>query len=197
MNTVGTWGLATLVILVFGVGIWYFVAPQLRPVEPAPTPPPPPTVEYRAADIGISLRYPDTYQLEEKDLSTGQRKHTSVILTRKEDLPPPQNGEGPPTITIDAYQNDIERYPIDVFIRNTNFTNFKLSPDGAIASSTVNGEPAASFRWSGLYEGRTVVVVEDAWVYTFSVTYLIPQDEIILDFEAIMDTVEFAAPRFP
>src|SRR3989344_3791363 len=175
---------AAVLLLALGIGAWYFATSQ-EDTSQSPTPPSPASraVEYRGAGLGVLFHYPDSYTLEQVDLSTGQRKHVSIILTRKEDLPPPQNGEGPPTITIDAFQNDLDKYTAETFVRTTNFTNFKLSPEGILAPTTVNGLPALSFRWSGLYEGRTVTVAREKWVYTFSVTHLTPQDQIILDFE--------------
>lgn len=182
MNTPGklALGIAVLIIL---AGVWYAVT-RGTPFSVTST-----LIEYSNADLGISFSYPDSYVVEERDLSTAQRKHASIILTGKADLPAPQNGEGPPTINVDAYQNDLEHYTLDTFIRATSFTNFKLSQDGFVASTTIRGASAGAFAWSGLYEGRTVIVIRDTWVYTFSVTYLTANDQIVSDFERILATV--------
>jgi hypothetical protein len=192
MNNAGRLALGILFVLLVGAAIWYLAGAGTTTVTPTPTPPQQSgTTEYRDEDLGIIFSYPDAYELETKDLSTSSRKHASIILTRLEDLPAPEGGEGPPTINIDAYQNNLDKYTLDSFVRGTSFTNFKLSPDGAVASTTVNGMPAVMFRWSGLYEGTTYVVARDAWVYTFSVTSLTPTDEIVTDFVRLLDTVEF------
>jgi len=147
--------------------------------------------EYVSDDLGIAFQYPNAYAIGEHDQGNGERAHRDIVLIAKEDLPPPQNGEGPPAITIEMFQNNIENYTADAVIRSTNFTNYKLSPDGVVASTTVGGRDGLGFRWSGLYEGRSVVVALPNWVYVFSVTYLTPEDAIIDDFERILTTVRF------
>ena len=147
--------------------------------------------EYASGDLGIAFEYPSTYTIGEHDLGNGERAHRDIVLIAKKDLPSPQNGEGPPAITIEVFQNNIENYTADSVIRSTNFTNYKLSSDGIIASTTVGGRDGLEFRWSGLYEGRTVVVTGPNWVYAFSVTFLTPDDAIIDDFERILTAVRF------
>jgi hypothetical protein len=114
-------------------------------------------------------------------------------LIRKEDLPPPQGGEGPPAITIEIFQNNLDNQTTEGWIRNSSFSNYKLSSnEGILASTTVDGEPALSYRWSGLYEGTTIAVAQQDWVYAFSVTYLEMGADIIQDFVQIMKTVKLA-----
>ena len=141
---------------------------------------------YASEDLGVIFQYPDTYTVEERDLGSGQRERRSIVLTAKENLPPPQNGEGPPTITIEGFQNNLDNYSADTLIQSTNFTNFKLSPDSAITPTSIAGEQALEFRWSGLYEGKSIVVARPDWAYVFSVTFLTPEDAIIGDFEKIL-----------
>src|SRR3989344_1338098 len=147
--------------------------------------------EYASGDLGIAFEYPSTYTIGEHDLGNGERAHRDIVLIAKKDLPPPQNGEGPPAITIEVFQNNIENYTADSVIRSTNFTNYKLSPDGVVALTTVGDQDGLGFKWSGLYEGRSIVVAQPDWVYVFSVTYLAHEDALIEDFERILTTVRF------
>ena len=148
--------------------------------------------EYSNAAYGLSFSYPDTYVLSELDApGSGERKHHAVLLMRKEDLPLPQGGEGPPAITIDIYQNNLDKLSAEAWIRNTSESNFKLG-DGTITPSTISALPALSYRWSGLYEGTTIVLAQSDWVYVFTVTYLEMGALIVQDFVAIRDSVQIA-----
>ncbi len=143
--------------------------------------------EYTNATYGISFVYPKAYVLSEIDVP-GERKHHVIVLTRKEDLPLPANGEGPPAITIDIFQNDIDKHTTESWIRNTSSSNFKLG-EGRLASTTISGMPALSYRWSGLYEGTTIALAQPNWVYAFSVTYFEMGATIVQDFVAVRDSV--------
>ncbi|HWO07745.1 MAG TPA: hypothetical protein VNM40_04170, partial [Candidatus Paceibacterota bacterium] len=112
-------------------------------------------------------------------------------LMHEDDLPIPQNGEGPPAITIDIYQNNLDNQTAEEWIRNSSVSNFKLG-DGTLSSTTVGGNPALSYRWSGLYEGTTIVVAQPDWIYAFSVTYFEPGAEIVQDFVRVRDSVRFS-----
>lgn len=148
--------------------------------------------QYASAEYGISFSYPDTYVLTERDApGSALRKHHIIVLMRKEDLPLPVNGEGPPAITIDIYQNNLDQQETEQWIRNTSASNFKLG-SGDLASTTVSGLPALSYRWSGLYEGTTVALARPDWVYTFSVAYLEMGASIVQDFALIRDTVQIS-----
>lgn len=147
-------------------------------------------VNYVNNEYGISFSYPNTYVLNEIDADgSGMRKHHIITLINKSDLPPPVNGEGPTSITIDIYQNNLDKQKTEQWIKNTSASNFKLS-NGNIATTTINGTPALSYRWSGLYEGTTVVTSNDNWVYAISVTYMEMGAQIIQDFVKIKNTVK-------
>lgn len=143
---------------------------------------------YSSTEYGISFPYPSTYLLTEHDAAgSALRKHHVITLLRREDLPLPENGEGPPSITIDIYQNDLDRQTAEQWIRNSGASNFKLG-NGLLTRTTAGGLPALSYRWSGLYEGTTVVVAEPAWIYAMSVTYMEMGAPIVQDFAALRDS---------
>jgi hypothetical protein len=110
-------------------------------------------------------------------------------LIQKKDLPPPVAGEGPTSINIDIYQNNLEKQNTEEWVKNTNESNFKLG-EGRLSSITIDNLPALSYRWSGLYEGTTIALARPNWVYAFSVTYLEVGDDIIQDFVKIRDSVK-------
>ncbi len=145
--------------------------------------------QYSNATYGLSFLYPDRYVFSEMDIPGGaMREHHVITLMRKEDLPLPTDGEGPPTITINIYQNNLDNQTTEGWIRNTNESNFKLS-EGKFSSTTISTLDALSYRWSGLYEGTTIVHAQSNWVYTFTVTYLEMGAPIVQDFVAIRDSV--------
>jgi hypothetical protein len=119
------------------------------------------------------------------------RKHHVITLMRKEDLPLPERGEGPPAITIDIYQNNLDKQTTEGWIRNSRESNFKLG-EGRLASTTISGFPALSYRWSGLYEGSTIVLAEPNLIYAFTVTYLEMGAPIVQDFVALREGVQIA-----
>ncbi len=145
--------------------------------------------QYVSAEYGISFSYPESYVLSEQDApGNAMRRHHVITLMRKADLPLPTNGEGPPAISIEMYQNDLDKQTTEGWIRNTSASNFKLG-EGRLAEITVAGLPALSYRWSGLYEGTSIVHAGPRWVYVLSVTYLEMGADIVQDFVAIRDSV--------
>ena len=144
---------------------------------------------YSSAEYGISFSYPSTYLLTEHDaLGSALRKHHAITLMRREDLPLPEGGEGPPSITIDMYQNNLDTQTTEQWIRNSSASNFKLGA-GLLTHARVGGLPALSYNWSGLYEGMTVAVAEPNWIYALSVTYMDANSPIVQDFKALTESV--------
>lgn len=188
---------SVLVLLALAVGV-YYIADRYTPEEIPETPTTQNELETYDSDmLGFSFSYPSKYFLVERDLSTGERERHSITLI--EDTPANralvagevEGAEGPTAITVDIFQNDLDNYTAESFAESTNDSNFKLSPDGVLTDTELSGEPAVGYRWSGLYEGQSVVVARPNWVYMFSVTYLTPQDDIIPDFGDVLEHVYF------
>lgn len=145
---------------------------------------------YTSEKYGVSFSYPSSYTLSERDAEgSAMREHHTITLIATADLPLPVAGEGPPAITIDIYQNDLDALTTENWIRNSAESNFKLSPEGRLASTTIDAKPALSYRWSGLYEGTTIALAQPRWIYAFSVTYLEPGAPIVQDFVSFKETV--------
>jgi hypothetical protein len=154
----GTRFLTVLAVLVLGAGIYFYVAgfladpnnnnQQNTPISTDAT--------YSSDKYGISFSYPASYQLTEVDAEgSALREHHTIVLQRKTDLPVPEGGEGPPAITIDIYQNNLDNRTTEDWIRGDSRSNFKLG-DGTLSKVVVDDKDALSYRWSGLYEGTTV-----------------------------------------
>ena len=186
--------LLVVVLLLFAVGSYSFWKLTYHPN--------PGTVvetlkKYTDEILGISFLYPNyptSYYLEKKDLSTGERLRYTLVLIedteenrqlRKGKSPTPR--EGPTAITIDLFQNNLDKQTAIDWVKGSSDSNFKLG-DQTYSSATIDQMEAVRYRWSGLYEGESVVAADEKWIYMLSVTYLTPQDRIRPDFSKVVDT---------
>ncbi|MFZ2555814.1 MAG: hypothetical protein WAZ27_00585 [Minisyncoccia bacterium] len=175
----------TLLVLVALVGYSIFSQRETSPPKDIP-----PLLSYSSRTLAFN--YPTSYELSEQDApGSAERAHHTIILTPKMNLPAPIGGEGLPAISIDMYQNNLDKLSTDAWIRSSNDSNFKLSSDGIIATTSVSGLPALSYTWDGLYRGRTIAIARREYIYAFSVTSLTPEDTIHTDFDELLRTVTF------
>lgn len=173
-------------VLALGVALWV-----LFPKEQPETPNVPLVQDnmYTSEKFGISFSYPNAYVLTEREVGNGERGHYAIVLTRVNDMPVPENGEGPPTITLDIFQNNLDKLTLDAWLTGTNFSNFKLG-NGQKASTTVDGTTGVRYDWSGLYEANSVVFLHRDNVVMVSGTYLNPADAIVSDFEDVLASIK-------
>ncbi len=183
--------LVLLIVLALGALI-YFVTAVNRPKGDANTPAASQNgwKAYTNTEYGVSFSYPPAYSLDEMRLGASGPARLAVVLARSEDLPPPQDGEGPPAMTFIFYPNP-DKMGAEEWIRTTPESNFALSPYGVIDAAFVGSRNALGYQWSGLYEGDTVAIADSRYVYTFSVTYIAPEDQIRKDFREVLKTVKF------
>lgn len=176
-----------LVVLIVAVAGW-FASKQINTI---PAPVSDGLLQYSSAEYSISFSYPDTYVLNELDAPGSElRKHHVITLMRRDELPAVEGGEGPTYIALEMYQNNLDNQTAEGWIKNTSESNYKLG-DGTLTSITLaNGLPATSYRWSGLYEGTTIVTAQPKWVYALTVTYMEMGAPIIQDFVAIRDSIK-------
>ena len=151
---------------------------------------------YASETYGISFSYSAKYLVVETDPVSGERIQHFIMLI--EDTPENRallageapGREGPPVITIGIYQNNLDNYTAESFIKDTSFSNFKLS-DGTQTPQTVGGLEGLAYHATGLYENDNIVVARPDLVYMLTVNYLTPTDTIISDFESVLATVQF------
>lgn len=177
--------------LAAGAAYWYsskVVVPPEAQVEMS---------KYESAKYKLSFEYPKSFFIVERETGNGERESHAVVIVpdtqENRDLMSGkiQGTEGPPTITVQMFQNNLDNYTTESWIRGTNDSNFKLSPDGKLTPAGFEGQDALQYRWSGLYEGMTVAAARPDWVYAFSVSYNAPTDQLIKDFAQILTTVKF------
>ena len=142
---------------------------------------------YANASYGISFAYPDTYVLEEREVGNAERYHFAITLMDRiasENIP--QNGEGPTSITIDIFQNNLDKLSTEAWVKGNSNSNFKLSADGLLTSTTVAGREALHYTWDGLYRGESTVFAHKDNIVMLSVTYLSPTDTIVSNFANVL-----------
>ncbi|TSC54673.1 MAG: hypothetical protein LiPW30_139 [Parcubacteria group bacterium LiPW_30] len=155
--------------------------------------------QYVSEKFGISFSVPDGYFIahEITEEGSGERERYTIVFMEdtKENrdlvsgVSTPER-DGPPTITIGIFQNNLDNYTARSFIEGTSFSNFKLS-DGVISETTIAGESALSYHASGLYENKNIVIARQNFVYMFTAFYNDPKDKILTDFEEMVKTVRF------
>jgi len=183
--------LGSIVVLLVLVGGYVFISKGNETLTPTPVPQDTSKI-YSSVDYGISFTYPETYVLTERALGNGERSHHNITLMDREAAANiPQNGEGPTAITIDFIQNDIEKLSVRDWINNDSRSNFKLSPDGELISTTIAGKEALTYTWDGLYRGQSIVFAHKDAIVMYSVTYMTPGDKIVSDSIEIFESIQF------
>lgn len=173
-NTYIQFGLGMLVVLLVAgagfVGYRAFVTPM---------------ISYTNSEYSISFEYPASYVFEE-----GQEAgHHSIVLMDKEvAAQAPKNGEGPTAITFEIFENPRALSPL-AWAKATPASNFQLSPDQMLASSTQADAESIAYVWDGLYRGESYVFEHGTRIVMASVTTLTPEDQIRKDFEKILRTL--------
>lgn len=182
--------IAIALILITAAGAYWYFNSQKTPSMTMGTEN---MVDFANETYGISFFYPTSYFMTEKETGTTAKTQHSIVLVK--DTPDNRaimNGtatvasEGPTAITIDIYQNTGKLAVRDWITHDTNWTVATKSATDA----TVAGLPAVTYSWSGLYEGKSYVVVKGDKVYVLSVTWLTPEDQIIKDFDMVLSSMK-------
>jgi len=182
----------TLIVLVVIAGGWLLWQNfgTTVPIETAGEP-------YVSEALGLSFTVPTGYFVYEVGNESGERSQYAIVLLEDTaenrslvagELP---GREAPPTITINILQNNLDEYSTEGFVKDTNFSNFKLS-NGETTEVLVGGERALAYDATGLYENKNVVIARPAFVYMFTAFYSSPSDSILTDFEKVLSSVAFS-----
>ena len=171
-------------------GIWYFgrsgevVAPKQS------------MVPYSSVEYKISFEHPSGLYLKEiPNAGTPESPQLAVVLVEdtqvnrdildgKSEL----GGEGPTAIAVEVYQNPDGLEAQAWAEQGTDWTvsDEKLTP------IVVAGQEGISFNWDGLYQGKSLIVTKGTLAYVFSVTWLTPEDQLIKDFDMVLNSTKLA-----
>jgi len=95
--------------------------------------------------------------------------------------------EGATGITINVQKNPDGRSPEEWAKQNT---NWNIS-DKILATTTIAGVEGVMFRWSGLYEGASLIATQGKFAYIFAVSWEGASDPIIGDFDQVLASFQF------
>jgi hypothetical protein len=151
---------------------------------------------YESPTYGLSFAYPLGYYLKEREAPEERPQLSLVMVEDTQENRDVIEGratearEEPTAITVDVYPNP-DRLPAEDWVRaDTNWT-VRTSEAAPIGRGSVTG---VTYSWSGLYEGKSVVISEGMRTYVFSVTWLTPEDAILASFDQVLASVEVSAP---
>ncbi len=183
------WALA---VAVLATGAYLLLSRYIAPRQegPAGAPTVQTGTEQYSSEDGYSFMYPASYVLSSRTEGTAERQWDVLVL-----LPagyvPPQNGEGPPAITLGVFPNP-EGLTLEQWVQGDARSNWKMIVDERASRSTiVGGHPAIWYHYSGLYEVDSVAVAHEGKILLFSGDWLEPTDKIRADFNELIKTVQF------
>lgn len=178
-----------VLVITLAVGVAFGVSRYLvSKLDGTGNPPPEQVGEgaYRyASEDGYSFLYPMTYELSSQSMGD-----VDAIVFLPKGYVPPENGEGPPTISVAAYPVPQE-VALRQWLASDSRSNWQLVlDDRATRSITIDGKEAIWYHYSGLYENDAVAVLHNNRVIIFTVGYLDPQDQIRTDFNILVENIE-------
>ena len=190
MKTLNWIILGALALIIIGVA-FYFLHPQSSlngnpsVVQDTRT-----LKTYYDPRYGIAFNFPDSYTVQEHDSSEGVKLHSINIIDKTALANTPKDGEGPPSISINIFDNP-SKLATEKWITTTGASNYNISQNAKLATSTVAGIPALAYGWDGLYHGTSLVFPDNGKMYMMSVLYNSPADQIFKDFAGIVASIQF------
>lgn len=165
------------------------VVPQEEPSTDA-------TLFNYSSSEGYTFSYPQSYVVIENPIEKNQgpdfQTESLSLMTRTEyknlmgsDVP----REGPTSISIEVFENS-RNLSAGAWVETSPRSNFNREM-GNYKNTTLAGETAVAYAWSGLYEGESVAVSYDKKMYIFSVTWMSQSDVIRSDFRDLLASVDF------
>jgi hypothetical protein len=182
-------------LLVVGAGAALVVAgivpnplAQLGANEPIPD-----VETYVSTEHRLAFGYPSTHALREIPLTNEGTNWSAITLADKEVLrQAEENGasEGPPLIAIQIFDNAANQ-TAEEWVRSSKFSNFNLSINGVLATTSVAGVDAVAYVYSGLFATDVVVAARGGKMYMFLVDWIAEDDANRNLFDRILDSVQF------
>lgn len=146
-------------------------------------------LEQYASEDGVSFKYPKTYGLSSRTEGEPGRQWDALVLLPR-GYTPPQDGEGPPAITLGVFPNP-QNLSLKEWVRGDSRSNFALSSDRKLSQVTVGGRAGLAYTHSGLYEHDAVAVAHTGKIFLFSAGWIEEGDPIRVDFQKLLSTVQW------
>jgi hypothetical protein len=150
---------------------------------------------YASKVYSFSFQYPEQYVLDEKNVSTTKEKrHTFTLITQtdKELMNAIGNNTDavPTSITIDVFPEAATTQDVPTWVKNNAASNFKLSKNKVLATTTLAGIPAYAYTWDGLFGANSVAFAYKGNIIVASMTYITAQDVIWKDFGTVLQSIK-------
>ena len=151
---------------------------------------------YSSAEYKIVFQYPSSLYLKEiSNAGTLGNPQLEVVMmentqTNRDTLDSKlkEREAGSPEITVGVYQNP-DGLSAGKWAENTPW--FIGSED--LTPISVGGQDGGSFSWDeGLYKGKSLIVTKGKLVYVFTLNWLTPEDQLIKEFNVVLNSVVFA-----
>ncbi|MBP9710921.1 MAG: hypothetical protein KBD50_01515 [Candidatus Pacebacteria bacterium] len=153
----------------------------------------PEVTAYGSLEHHLAFVYPANYELKEFPLKNEADEWTAITLIDKEILKSAiENGasEGPPTIAIQIFPNPTN-ITAEEWIKGSRFSNYGFSTNTTFATTTIGGQPAFGYIYSGLYSTDVLVVSHNSKIYMFLADWIAEDDKNRQDFDPIIESVQF------
>lgn len=151
---------------------------------------------YASNELGLQFNYPvhpDGYVLQRIEKRAGDDPSLigALMLMRQTDLNELLNNfegrEGPPTITVLSFEtteSDLKKWLED----NQGFANYQ---EEKLETIMIDGREAITYDWEGLYNGRTVAVLNNEKVFLLTANSTDENDGRYEDFAQVLDSIKF------
>ena len=153
-------------------------------------------VQFESIQFGIGFMYqvePDEFVLRRIETVVPEFV-VGWTLTRRSALDGQRGeSEGAPGISIEVFEPRPAPASAEEWVRQSNRSNFGLG-SGELTAAAVGGQVGVAYGWSGLYEGRSVVMLVDGRIWMFSATSSGDFSEIEGAFRALLRTVILTRP---
>ncbi len=167
---------------VLGFGLWGAIHSQRSDQEDR-------IAHYGSEELNVQFSYPNGYAFTLRhDSFQGTQIHVITMVDTM--VVVPDMSDGPISMSL----IELPITPTSTFeawVRDSSISNFYLSPDKTFTRTTVGGEPALAYTYSGLYESDAVAVQHAGKIYLFAASWMSSDDPIRTDFKNLLASVKF------
>ena len=185
------WLVGFVIVVAGGVSLYAVSVNRDRYVPPQEaTSTPEAMSDFYSEHLGLQFNYSNIYEATTTQLKNGKDQWDVVTLVPRGYVAP-ENGDGPAAISLQAIPNP-KNLSVENWIKKDSRSNWMLAEhDGGIGSTTVGGEPALAYKYSGLYNTSAVVVAHNDMIYFFTGEWNAPEDRLYADFQTLLQSVTF------
>lgn len=153
---------------------------------------------YTSPALGLTFAYrpgPSGYVIEEREPAQPTDLLGTVVAIQSADVgQAPEGGEGPPTITMQAFKNATNLAPEAWAEANVQYSNINLKM-GEVQTTQVNGAPGIRYMADGLYASENVVVARGETIYIFTGMFMDENSDLRRDFAPLLNSVRFTGSQ--